>query len=56
MMIDSVYKFDAQVRHLIGLSFSRKGYIKTKKTEDIVGIDLKSLYFYLLETYKNNYG
>ena len=55
-MIDSVYKFDAQVRHLIGLSFSRKGYIKSKKTEDIVGIDLKSLYFYLLETYKNNYG
>ena len=54
--IDPVYKFESQLRHLIGLSFSRKGFIKSKKTEDIVGIDLKELYTYLLLTYKKQYG
>ena len=53
---DKIYKFKCQVRHLIGLSFARKGYIKSKKTEEILGIDLLNFYNYLLRTFKNNYG
>lgn len=53
---DKIYKFKCQARHLIGLSFTRKGYIKSKKTEEILGIDLLNFYNYLLRTFKNNYG
>ena len=53
---DKIYKFKCQVRHLIGLSFTRKGYIKSKKTEEILGMDLLNFYNYLLRTFKNNYG
>lgn len=53
---DNVHKFKMQVRHLIWLSFNKKGGIKSKKTEDILGCDLDFFVNYLLDTYKNNYG
>lgn len=53
---DKIYKVKCQVRHLIGLSFARKGYIKSKKTEEILGMDLLNFYNYLLRTFRNNYG
>ena len=38
------------------MSFRRKGFTKSKHTEEIVGIPLAELYEYLLQTFKDNYG
>lgn len=53
---DKIHKFKMQTRHLIWLSFNKKGKYKSKKTEQILGCDLEFFVNYLLETYKNNYG
>lgn len=53
---DSVYKLKCQVRSCICTSFKRKGMVKSKKTEQIVGIPLDDLYYYLLNTFEKNYG
>ena len=53
---DNLHKFKMQIRHLIWLAFNKKGSIKSKKTEEILGCDLKFFIEYLLETYKNIYG
>ena len=45
-----------KIRRTIRLSFRRKGFIKSKHTEEIVGISLIKFYEYLLQTFKNNYG
>ena len=37
-------------------SFIKKGMNKSKKTEEIIGISLKEFYYYLLKTFKDNYG
>lgn len=53
---DYVYKMKCRIRHSIDLFFYRKGCIKSKHTEEIVGMPLNEFYQYLLKTYKNNYG
>ena len=53
---DSVHKFKMQIRHLVYMCFNKKGKIKSKKTEEILGCDLDFFVKHLLETYKNNYG
>lgn len=53
---DKNFKLKMQLRNMIRFSFYRKGKIKSKKTEEIVGISINELYKYLLKTYKNNYG
>lgn len=53
---DNIFKLGCQLRHLIGLSFSRKGFIKSKHTEEIIGMSLNEFYYYLLQTFENNYG
>lgn len=45
-----------KIRRTIRLSFRRKGLIKSKHTEEILGISLKNFYCYLLKTFKDNYG
>ena len=53
---DDIFRFKSQIRHLINQSFRRQGKQKKGKTEKIVGCDFETLYNYLLETYKQNYG
>jgi hypothetical protein len=53
---DPIFKMNIQIRNMIRFSFFRKGYLKSQKTEQIVGIELKELYKYLLKTFENNYG
>lgn len=53
---DFVFKMKFQIRNLIRLSFTKKGYIKSKKTEEIIGISLNEFYYYLLKTFEKNYG
>ncbi len=53
---DDIFHFKSQIRHLINQSFRRQGKQKDGKIEEIVGCDFKTLYKYLLETYKKNYG
>lgn len=53
---DKKFKLKMQLRNMIRFSFYRKGKIKSKKTEEIVGISINELYKYLLKTFKDNYG
>jgi hypothetical protein len=53
---DKLYKIKYQVKNLINNSFVRRKYRKNSHTQEIVGIDLETLYIYLLKTYKDNYG
>lgn len=53
---DDIFRLKSQIRHLINQSFRRKGKQKRGKAEEIVGCDFETLYNYLLETYKQNYG
>ena len=53
---DVIFKMKFQIRNIIRNSFSKKGYIKSKKTEQIIGISLSEFYYYLLQTFKKNYG
>lgn len=54
--VDDLHKLKMQIRHLVWLSFNKKGSVKSKKTQEILGCDLDFFVNYLLETYKNNYG
>lgn len=53
---DDIFRFKSQIRHLINQSFRRQGKQKKGKTEKIVGCDFQTLYYYLLDTYKQIYG
>ena len=52
---DPFFRFKMNVRSLITSSFSKKGIIKSLKTEEILGISLKEFYNYLLTTFKEKY-
>lgn len=52
---DKKFKLKMQLRNMIRFSFYRKGKIKSKKTEEIVGISINELYEHLLKTFKENY-
>ena len=51
-----MFKLKVQVRNLIRGSFNRKGAVKKRKTEQLLGCTLDFFANYLLETYYNNYG
>ncbi len=53
---DELFKLKRQIRSNIRTSFKKKGIIKDEITEKIIGMPLNDFYFYLLETYKKNYG
>lgn len=53
---DNIFKLKIQTRKMIVNSFIKKGLVKSKKCEEILGISLIEFYKYLLQTYKNNYG
>lgn len=53
---DDIFHFKSQVRHLINMSFRRRGLQKRGKTEKIVGCDFETFSKYLLNTFKDNYG
>ena len=53
---DKVYRLKCQARHCIYMSFSKKGLLKSKNTECILGITMEKFYKHLLQTFKNNYG
>lgn len=53
---DNIFKIKVQTRKMIVNSFIKKGMNKSKKTEEIIGISLKEFYYYLLKTFKDNYG
>lgn len=53
---DALYKIKNQIRVLIYMAFNNKGFLKSEKTEKILGCTFKEFYDYLLKTFKNNYG
>lgn len=53
---DELFYFKSIVRHLIRYSFVRKGFEKSGRTEDIVGLPFDKFREYLLLTFKKNYG
>ena len=55
-MNDPILKVELQLRNMINKSFKRKGHIKSKKLEMIIGLNSKDMVNYLFQTYKNNYG
>ena len=55
-MSNPILKVELQLRNMINTSFRRKGYAKSKKLEEIVGLNSKDMIEYLLETFKDNYG
>lgn len=55
-VVDPVYKIKQQMRKCVRDSFRRKDMCKSGKTFDIVGLNGKELYHYLIQTYMNNYG
>ena len=53
---EKVNKIKRRTRCLINKSFTRKGYKKNTKTEQILGCDFDTFYKHLLQTFKMNYG
>lgn len=53
---DNIFKIKSQLRCMINASFRKKGLNKSKSTAKILGISLKEMYEYLLQTFENNYG
>lgn len=53
---DNIYAFKVRIRHIIWLSFNKKGMKKNEKAENILGCSLEKFTIYLLQTFKNNYG
>ena len=53
---DPLYKLEIQLRGTVYSSFKRKGYKKNSHTFEIIGLEWKEFYKYLLKTFKNNYG
>lgn len=53
---DSLHRFKMQIRHLIWLSFNKKGKIKSDKTEKILGCSLEFFIAYILKTFRDRYG
>ena len=53
---DELFYFKYIVRHLIRYSFVRKGFEKSGRTEDIIGLPFDKFREYLLLTFKENYG
>lgn len=56
LQTDPMFKIKEQVRNMIRTSFRKKGLLKSKKTEEILGCNLDFFYKYLLKTFYNNYG
>ena len=54
--IDSVFKLKKQIRNEIRMSFNRRGFRKSERTEMIVGCNLEELYKHLCKTYQIRYG
>lgn len=53
---DSLYRFKNTIRNMVRMSFKRKGKIKSKYLEEILGCDIDFLINYLIKTYENNYS
>lgn len=53
---DYIFKLKKQTRQAIRISFNKKGYMKSERTEKILGCSLEYFINYLLQTYKRNYG
>ena len=53
---NEVFKLKEQLRNMLRWSFRRKGYLKSKRTKEIIGCDVDFFINYLKETFKNNYG
>ena len=54
--IDPVFKLKKQIRNEIRMSFNRRGFRKSERTEAIVGCSLQELYNHLCKTYQIRYG
>lgn len=54
--IDPVFKLKKQIRNEIRMSFNRRGFRKSVRTEAIVGCTLQELYDHLCMTYRVRYG
>ena len=54
--IDPVFKLKKQIRNEIRMSFNRRGFRKSERTEKIVGCSLQELYDHLCKTYETRYG
>ena len=54
--IDPVFKLKKQIRNEIRMSFNRRGFRKSARTEEIVGCTLQELYGHLCKTYLIRYG
>ncbi len=53
---DPVFKLKKQIRNEIRMSFNRRGFRKSERTEKIVGCSLQELYDHLCKTYETRYG
>lgn len=53
---DTMFKIKEQARKCVWTAFNRKSFRKNGKTEQILGCDFNTFYYYLLRTYKDNYG
>ena len=53
---DTILKLKDQIRNRINGSFRKKGFVKDKKLELILGCSINDFVEHLLKTYKDNYG
>jgi hypothetical protein len=53
---DEIWRFKTRVRSLISSSFKRKGFVKSKKTFNIIGMGQEEFREYLNKTFFENYG
>lgn len=53
---DPIFKLKKQIRNEIRASFNRRGFRKSKHTEEIIGCDTEFLCDYLCKTFLQRYG
>lgn len=53
---DYLYKLKEQIRSLIWIAYKHKGFLKSKKTEKILGCNFEDFHNHLLQTFRDNYG
>lgn len=53
---EPLLQFKDTIRNRIGESFRKYGYVKSKKTEKILGCNINDFINYLIQTYEDNYN
>lgn len=53
---DPILRLERNIRNNVNLAFRKKGFKKSERLKNMLGMEINDFVLYLLETFKNNYG